>query len=81
MALTTEELARLSPTEIIESTKSRAKISNNTQLAERIGLLRQTLAHKRKYPYTFTGADIAALQKLLNWNDEEVGAFVKGCKG
>lgn len=81
MALTADELNKLSPTEIIESTKSRAKIENNTQLAERMGLMRQTLAHKRKYPYTFTGGDIASLQKLLLWNAEETGAFVRGCKG
>lgn len=69
-----------SPDELIDSTKYRAKIPNNSELARRIGLTRQTLARKRKYPSTFTGGEILALAKLLVWTDQELAEFTRGCK-
>lgn len=66
------------PDNVIDSTKYRAGIKTNKQLAERIGLIPQTLSHKRKYPSTFTGGDIATLSKLLSWSDEEIATFIRG---
>lgn len=70
----------MTPDDVIEATKYRAKIRTNKALAERIGLIPQTLSHKRKYPSTFTGSDIAAISKLLCWSDEEIGTFIRGIK-
>ena len=67
------------PDEVIDSTKYRAGIKNNKQLSERLGMIRQTLAHKRMYPSTFTTGEIRALAKLLNWTNEELGEFIRGC--
>lgn len=69
-----------SPDEMLDSTKYRAGIKTNQGIAERIGLKRQTLAHKRKYPGTFTASEIVALSMLLGWSDEELLEFIRGCK-
>lgn len=69
-----------SPDAIIESTKYRVQLKTNTALAKRLGMLRQTLAHKRKYPSTFTGGEIESMASLLRWSDEEIGEFIRGCK-
>ena len=68
----------MSPDDVIESTKYRAKCKTNASLAERLGMIRQTLAHKRKYPGTFTASEIMAMAKLLNWSDEEIATFIRG---
>ncbi len=70
-----------SPDDIIYDTMSRAKLHDNLAIARRIGLTRQTLARKRKYPSTFTGGEISALAKLFVWSDSELVEFVKGCEG
>lgn len=67
------------PDNVIESTKYRAGLKTNKSIAERLGLLPQTLSHKRKYPSTFTASEIKALARLFNWSNEEIGEFVKGC--
>lgn len=71
----------LNPSEVIDSTRWRIKCKTDSQLADRLGMVRQTFAHKRKYPSTFTGGEIAALAKLLSWSAEEIEEFVKGCGG
>ena len=70
-----------SPDEMIDSTKYRAKLPDNTAIAKRLGLSRQTLARKRKHPSTFTGGEITSLAKLLAWTDQELTEFTRGCKG
>ena len=67
------------PDDVIDSTKYRAKIRTTKSMAERLGMIRQTLAHKRKYPGTFTGSEIKAMAKLFNWTDEEIAEFIRGC--
>ena len=71
---------RMSSDDVIDSTKYRAKCKNNTMLAERLGMIRQTLAHKRKYPGTFTVSEVMAMAELLNWSDEEIATFIRGVK-
>ena len=70
----------MTPNDVISSTRYRANINTNKALAERIGLSPQTLSHKQKYPGTFTASDIAAMSKLFNWSDEEIGTFIRGVK-
>ena len=69
-----------SPDQVIDSTKYRAQLTTNTAIAKRLGMLRQTLAHKRKYPSTFTGGEIESMADLFNWSDAEIGEFIRGCK-
>lgn len=70
-----------SPDDIIYDTMSRARLYNNLAIARHIGLTRQTLARKRKYPCTFTAGEISSLARLFVWTDSELVEFVKGCEG
>lgn len=65
---------------IIRVGMARNRIATNSELSKRIGLVRQTLSHKRKYPSTFTGGEIASLTKILKWTDEELGNFIRRIK-
>lgn len=65
---------------MIESTKYRAKLKTNKDIADRLGMIRQTLSHKRKYPSTFTCGEVLAMAKLFGWNNDEIGEFISGCK-
>lgn len=68
------------PTDLIDSTKYRACIKTDKDLAARMGMLRQTLSHKRKFPGTFTGYEVCDLAKLLDWKDKEIAAFIRGIR-
>lgn len=61
----------------IKEGMARVKISNDYQLAERIGLSRQTLSRKLKSPNSFTPREIQALAKLFGWSDSELGEYIK----
>lgn len=61
----------------IKEGMARVKISNDYQLAERIGLSRQTLSRKLKSPNSFTPREIQSLAKLFGWNDSELGEYIK----
>jgi len=66
------------PDVVIRVGMANNKIDTNKELAERIGMVRQTLSHKRKHPSTFTGGEIGSLAKTLKWTDEEIAEFVRG---
>lgn len=66
------------PNVVIAVGMANNKINTNTELADRIGMVRQTLSHKRKYPSTFTGGEIGSLAKTLKWTDEEIAEFIRG---
>lgn len=68
----------MEPDVVIAVGMAKNKIYTNTELAKRTGMIRQTLAHKRKYPSTFTGGEIASLAKLLKWTDEDIAQFIRG---
>lgn len=68
----------MEPDVVIAVGMAKNKIETNKELAKRIGLVRQTLSHKRKYPSTFTGGEIASLAKTLNWSNEDISNFIRG---
>lgn len=80
MARKTRSDITRSPSDIIDATKYRGGCRTNSEIARRLGMIRQTFSHKRKYPYTFTGGEIASMADLFIWTDEETGSFIRGCK-
>ena len=68
------------PKDVIDSTRYRAKCMTNTALAKQIGMVRQTLSHKIKYPGTFTGYEISDIAQVLNWSDQEIAGFIRGIR-
>lgn len=69
-----------SPTDIIADSGGIA-LNTNLAIAKRIGLTRQTLTRKRKYPSTFTAGEVYSLAKLFNWTDQQIAEFIRGCRG
>ena len=68
----------MEPDVVIAVGMARTKIQTNAELAKRIGLVRQTLSHKRKYPSTFTGGEISSMARILNWSNDDISDFIRG---
>lgn len=63
---------------LIRESMATLKIRTMKDLAGRLGMVRQTLAYRLKYPQTFVGSEINAMVKLFNWSDEQITRFVRG---
>jgi DNA-binding Xre family transcriptional regulator len=62
---------------LIDVSKAKNLIKTDTDLAKRIGISRQSLSIKRKHPGTFTGYELKAMMKHLNWTPEELADFIQ----
>lgn len=65
---------------IINASRSLLGINTDTALAKELGFVRQTLSHKKKYPGTFTAAEVLAMADLFGWSNDDIGEFIRGCK-
>lgn len=61
---------------LIDVGKATNSIRYDADLANRIGLSRQTFANKRKHPGTFTAYELKAMAKHLSWTAEDLEAFI-----
>ena len=62
---------------IIRANKAKLKIDHDYQLAERIGITKQSMSRKIKKPWTFTWFEIGELANIFKWSDSELGEFVR----
>ena len=63
--------------QIIDIGKAKNSIKYDAELAQRIGISRQSLSIKRKHPGTFTGYELKAMVKHLGWTPEELAEFIQ----
>ena len=61
----------------IKEGMARKKISNDYQLAELIGISRQSLSRKLMMPNSFSPREIKAIADVLSWSDLEIGEFIR----
>ncbi len=64
-------------TSAIKVGMAKLKITNDYQLADKIGLSRQALSRKMITPSTFKPKEIIALAELFGWSNEELGEFMR----
>ena len=68
-------------TSILKQNMARLRITHDYELAKEIGITKQSLSRKLKYPRTFSWYEVGAMAKLFNWSNEELGEFVRSVYG
>lgn len=66
---------------IIKQYMAKIRLEHDCELANEIGLTKQSLSRKLRYPRTFSWYEVGALAKLFNWSNEELGEFVRSVYG
>lgn len=69
------------PESLIKQSMAKLLIKRDCELAERVGITKQSFSRKLKLPRTFSWYEVGAMAKLFNWSDEELGEFVRSVYG